>query len=54
MIEPVLWSEDDSEAAYQRRLYRFYIRRLENLTEAKITKELKSAQHFLVKEKIHT
>ena len=36
-----IFSQADQESALQRRLYRFYIRRLENLTEAKIQEQLK-------------
>ena len=47
-----IFSQADQESALQKRLYRFYIRRLENLTEPKIHEQLKEIKKFLIQEDI--
>ena len=46
------WEEITGEAGYQKRIYRFYIRRLETLSRDKLEKEFESARKQLIVEKV--
>ena len=48
-----IWEEyTGNNSSYQKRIYRFYIRRLENLSNNKLEEEFQATKSFLVKNKI--
>ena len=47
-LDDTFWDEITGESGYQRRIYRFYVRRLETLSRIKLEEEFESAKKDLI------